>query len=403
VRNNRIGSVFSGRLRQSGALALAVLIGLGPRLSAAQLLAGANVDVGQLLRGEPSAIVTDRGDLFDIAAAVGLNALRLTTVRAWNTGEEGKPYTAAQWHALGERARATGINLLPLVELTRADLRSLELAPDPKERTARSVAAAERLIDTMLGAGGLARIGAVAAIDIANEPVLDRATLEQLREIAGFVHARYPGVPVTVGGWRVAAGNATAGDALGGSSGGHWRWNDAEDGRVLESVEDIVSIHIYGVPRVLGGGLLGGSPPNFVTRAVVEYLREVARWAGHKPILVEEFGMSNGLSEVRAQIRPGAADDPKSQARFIGAVLSGVANARRQGLDISGALVWLLAPRGRVLDLQSKSSSFGLIIPEGGGRPPRLLPGLFRLCPGLRPKCPASLAVLRAAPPTGSR
>lgn len=370
-------------------IGLAVCLFCFPAAGSAEVrFIGANVDIGQILPGAPNALKTDKGDLFDICAAVGINAFRVTSVGGWAEGEAGVPNTGADWRMIGERARATGISLIPVIEFTRKDDEDLGRVPAGPQHEKIWLAAAERTIDVTLGDSGLARTHQVLALDLGNELELNDQMNARLKTLSDYVHQKYPSIPVTEGGWRVALDKPNS-----------WRWNMAPDGSSLKSFIDIAEPHIYYVPAKLGGVALAGSTPAGIVRAVMEYMSELRTWSGQKPIIVGEFGMPNGSMGVRDQVRNGAEISPAAQAAFYEAFLNGIKQVEAHGTTVTGVLAWILAPRGHAPNMPFRGNAFALVVPRGKGKPVELMPALFSLCPALRENCPATLDNFKKNPP----
>lgn len=345
-----------------------------------ELLVGANIDLGQLLPNGSSYLRTNKGDLFDIAKAFGISVLRLTTVETWNTGEEDRPYSTEEWRAVGKRAAATGISLIPLVRLPIAA--NVWTSPD----ATRYFDDYKALVDKILADAGLSEMGVVFALDLANEPVLTTQNIELLSSLSDYVHRTYPAIRVTVGGWRVATDAARFAAAP--TTNARWTWNRAEDGQALVSLVDIVSIHVYEIPSQMGGGPLGGSDPDVIRRSIRQYLGLVQQWAHDKPILIGEFGTSNGISPIRSQLQARSMNSPLTQDELIRAFGTGIDLAAHDNPQILGAMVWLLSPRGRARSLNEDANAFALLIPRGPGQEVTLLPGLRDLCASLSTNCP---------------
>jgi hypothetical protein len=384
-------------------LALCLLLpvpahGAAPHIVAPQLpgvLLGANVDMGVLLPGSPEYLNTTQGDLFTIAQQAGLNAFRITDYDTWGPGEMDRPYSAAEWHAVGLRASATHLWLVPELKLSAQETEAIDRTRSATPRDNGYVAALESFADRVLGQAGLASMQVIAMIDLGNEEPLTNRVLTIYQAAAAWIHQRYPQIAVTIGGWRVAANAATARKDNGFSipSGTKWVYNYPNDGVLLAHIPDVISVHIYGSPTAFHASRnFYLQSPAVITQGTLDYLTRVATWAGGKPIVIEEFGGPDGLLPGPRGVNV----TPASQAALLRAVVQGMVLARQRGIDVMGALAWILTPRGGPATYGQEFNSDSLIIPQGRGMPLEILPGLAALCPA------ALGVVVCPAPVTGS-
>jgi hypothetical protein len=177
------------------------------RLSSGASLNGVNVDVSSLIPGTPYTIAAPGGgDFFDLAHQLNIKVIRITDSRWESTGAE---YTAAQWQHVYARAAATGVKIIQLMQ---------------------SRAQEQLLLQTY----GLVRSPALWMIDLQNEPTIsDPTVLSALKAQAAYTHCVAPGIPVTIGGWKVV------------TSGGQLIWQRPSDLRLIVGIVDVVSPHRY--------------------------------------------------------------------------------------------------------------------------------------------------------------
>lgn len=137
------------------------------------------------------------------------------------------------------------------------------------------------------------------------------------------MHQVVPAVPITIGGWKSQIPGKP----------GKFNWQDPVDISKFISLVNVVSPHLYEFEE---GAQLGYTPQQWTER----FLGAVRKEASHKPILLEEFGASNGLSSTNQPIVTGS---PEWQASVYRGVLREVSAEYDQG--IIGAIAWIIAPR----------------------------------------------------------
>ncbi|GLZ20375.1 hypothetical protein [Burkholderia plantarii] len=332
---------------------------------------GANVDIAQLLPGDPLHLSTDRGDVFGLARLAGFNTLRVTSFAEWAPGSRGTSYGSSDWRQVGEQARRSGFTIIPVVGLSRAESGQVNAIPDSQARARARTLAYRDKVGRILD--GLVPTGCKVVIDLDNERELDADRLAQFRTLASFVHLRYPGVPVTVGGWKR---RREAPDA---SQAGYVA-NYPDDGAPLADIVDIVSVHLYDEAladhRTYG---LYARSADRVPPAVVAYLRRVQRWAHGKPILIGEFGAPNGVLPTRYRRDLGQID-PAVQDDTVEGVLQGVAQARDQQVHVVGALAWIMVPRGGPTAMHDESNEWSLSLDDPGTGMLEIFPAMWAFC-----------------------
>jgi|GEM_PF-2007120 hypothetical protein len=278
-------------------------MGKSPMLPSTGIAYGVNVDMSALVPGTPYTIRTATGgDFFALAAQLGINTFRITDFRWESTGEE---YPRAIWQQVFAKAEAYHMHIILLLMDGHGHM---------------AIEQAHLLLDQY----GLAHAPALWIVDLYNEPdVSDPMRIAALRAEAAYVRQVAPEIPITIGGWK----SRVAGHP------GEFRWQDPADIPQFINLVDIVSPHLY---QFAQGALLGFTPQQWTRR----YLGAVRKEAEHKPILLEEFGASNGLAPTSES---GLAGSPEWQASVYQGVLEEVTIEHDQG--VLGAVAWMIAPR----------------------------------------------------------
>nr|WP_175802223.1 hypothetical protein [Burkholderia anthina] len=332
---------------------------------------GANVDIAQLLPGDPLQLSTDRGDAFGLARLAGFNAFRVTSFAEWAPGQRGTSYSSSDWRQVGEQAKRSGFTIIPVVGLSRAESRQVDALSDPQARVRARTLAYRDKVGRILD--GLVPTGCKVVIDLDNERELDADRLAQFRTLAAFVRARYPGVLITVGGWKRRRADPEASQAA-------YVANYPDDGAPLADIVDIVSVHLY--DEALAGHRTYGlyaRPADRVPAAVVAYLQRVRRWAQGKPILISEFGAPNGVLPTRYRRDLGQLD-PAVQDDTVDSVLQGVVQAREQHVNVVGALAWIMVPRGGAAALHDESNEWSLSLADRDTDMLQIFPAMWAFC-----------------------
>ena len=264
---------------------------------------GVNADISSMLPDTPYSITTTRGgNFFDLAVQLGINTLRITDVQWEMTGKE---YSQSAWQYVFDEAARHHIHVILLLL-------------DGTGHTASQQA------HTLLGTYGLARSPALWMVDLYNEPDLsDSQLMATLHNEATYVRQIAPSAYVTIGGWKSQVPGVP----------GEFDWEDPADIPRLIHLVDVVSPHLYGFDQKA----LFGSTPQSLTR---DYLGAVYRGSQGKPILLEEFGVSNGLAPTTSATATGSI---AWQASVYRAVLHEVAAEHNRG--VIGAVAWIMAPR----------------------------------------------------------
>ena len=173
--------------------------------------------------------------------------------------------------------------------------------------------------------------GSLVGIEVANEPLVDAATLPMLRRDIAAVHVEAPGIPLTIGGWRAPARTPRE----------RWDFNDPVDTSLVAPMVDFVSAHMYlnALPVLPDGeGDLSGTTPGIFVPAARTFLAQVIARSEGKPVFVGEFGGLDG----RPETVPGqpAGGSPQHQAAVIEASVQAMAAEASHG--VTGGTVWLL-------------------------------------------------------------
>lgn len=335
---------------------------------------GVNVEASNVCPSCTHYILTNHGDLFDLAAQAGWNTFRLTQYETWRSGEMDTPYTAQNWTDIYARAQATNIYLIVVVEGYAAAVEKAAITNAPADqKVAVRVSYDEPLIDSILQPLPVAQRSRVA-IDLGNEEDENGDGYSRLavyQQEAAYIRSQYPDVSITVGAWRV--GNS---------------WEKAPDGAIYQPLEDFISVHQY--------------PPNFYstedssanatsTAKILKYMEDINSWSNGKQILLEEYGSWNGTSPNATC----ATCSPQAQVATNAAFLEGVTEAQQEGINTAGGLVWSYYPRGTlgspVWNLSGSDNRYVLLVPDGVGGPNlpiTTLPAASILCPASM-NCPA--------------
>lgn len=271
-----------------------------------QIAYGVNVDMTAIIPGTPYTIRTaSGGNFFDLAERLGINTLRITDVQWESTGQE---YSRASWDYVFDEANQ---HHMRIVLLLIGGARPGQTAIQQAQR--------------LLGQYGLASAPDLWLVDLNNEPDLSNPHLmAMLCQERAYVKQVAPAVPITIGGWKSELANRP----------GQFDWQDPADIPRLLGLVDIVSPHLYEFEQEASQGF---TPQQWTQR----FLGEVRQQAGHKPILLEEFGASNGLAPTQQPVATTAS--PGWQDFVYQSVLQEVRAEHDQG--VLGAIAWIISPR----------------------------------------------------------
>ncbi|MDQ2888574.1 MAG: glycoside hydrolase family 5 protein, partial [Chloroflexota bacterium] len=258
--------------RAKSSLLLVVLLGLlalssgscgvlpnQQRVSLAIAARGVNADISAMISGTPYSITTTNGgNFFDLAAQLGINTLRITDIQWEMTGKE---YSHSSWRYVFDEAADHHMNIILLL---------MDGNGHPASQQAH----------TLLETYGLAHAPALWMVDLSNEPDLsDPQVMAALSNEATYVRQIALSAYITIGGWKSQVPGHP----------GEFDWENPADIPKLINLVDVVSPHLYGFDQAM----LPGLTPQKHTR---DYLSEVRLVSQNKPILLEEFGASNGLA-----------------------------------------------------------------------------------------------------------
>ena len=372
--------------RLAGVGLFILALGLVPSAEAQlpAMFIGANVEASNVCPSCSHYIKTNRGDLFDLAKQAGWNTFRLTQYETWRTVEMNVPYSAQNWTDIYTRAQATNIFLIVVLEgyNNTTEHTAIDNVPTDQRVTVR-LSYDEPLIDSILQPlPSVQRCN--VAVDLGNEeeenPANDKgegySRLTVYQDEAQYIRSKYPGVSITVGGWKL-----------------NGAYNHASDGAPYQSLEDFISAHYY--PDVYSN-----NSPATDTAAVLTYFTTVNSWSNDKPILLGEYGSLNGVMPLPTGGTACTTCSPSAQAGTNAATVEGVVQAKQQGINAAGALVWSYYPRGTlgppVNNLSGSDNEDVVLVPDGPGGtglPIDVLPAASVLCP-VSMNCPAFPAPL---------
>jgi hypothetical protein len=323
---------------------------------------GANVETGNVSPSAARYIKTNHGDLFDLAKQAGWNSLRLTQFETWGQNEMDTPYTAQNWVDVFSRAKATGIYLIVLLAQSAAERTAVASAPAGQAGAVR-LQYDEQSIDTILGSLPSSQRGNVA-IDLGNEEDENNPQYSPLSiytSEAAYIRSKYPGISITIGGWRVGTS-----------------WNVASDGAEYEPIEDFISVHVYADTSSKNSAAVDSAK-------VLNYFTEVNTWSSGKPIMMEEYGSASGVTQGAPAC---TTCSPAAQAATNTASIEGLLQAKQQGINAIGALVWSYFPRGILgapaYNISGSDNQYVVLVPDGiggAGLPITTLPAAQAVCP----------------------
>jgi hypothetical protein len=286
---------------------------------------GANVDISAMLPDTPYTLRTvSGGNFFDLAVHLGINTVRITDMRWEMTGTE---YPASAWQYVFDEAASHHMRIILLL-----------LDGDG----GRSVI---QQAHTLLGYDGLAKAPSLWMVDLYNEPdVSDTHLTSVLRDEAAYVRSVAPSKYITIGGWKTQVPGHP----------GDFDWQDPAAIPRFINLVDVVSPHLYGFDEK---ALLRITPQEWTG----SFLNKVREKSQHKPILLEEFGVSNGLATTTSSTITGS---PAWQESVYWSVLQEV--RRESSQNVIGALAWIMAPRPAwPNDLQGDMTGWAFVLDRG--------------------------------------
>ncbi len=300
---------------------------------------GVNVDITAMIPGTPYTVAPTAGsNFFDLASRLGINTLRITDIRWETTGIE---YSRAEWVQVFDEAQQHHIRIVLLLMDGVQEYSVLQQA------------------HTLLGDYGLARAPALGLIDLYNEPdVSDAHRMMLLNQEAAYAHHVAPAIPLTIGGWKVSIAGQKH----------KFAWQEPADISKFIHLVNVISAHLYQFDQATQQGIA----PQQWTR---DYLSAVRLESQNKPILLEEFGASNGLAPTDEATPTGS---KQWQACIYRGVLQEVLAEHDQ--DIIGALAWIIAPRPAIpgaISYERDMTGWSIVLDDGQ----RILPAASAFSP----------------------
>lgn len=291
---------------------------------------GVTVDMSQILPGSQNYVVNSSGeDFIDIAAKLGINTFRITNITSIKQGTNTPFFTHPQWSEVLQKMQSKGMSAVILVEGNSSD-RFFH------DTTMRDYYV--NFVKNYIVAPDVCSFSNVLAIDIANEPALNKNNLEKMTEASVLVKAACPKTKITIGSWRTDSGERD------GSGGIIYNWHDPKEVRQINDIVDMISVHIYGFDKLQENKTY--PDPYILTTG---YLKEIKKYTT-KPIFIEEFGAGNG-STLTDQNTMGS---PEIQKAAYEGVLQAMFDFRNKG--VLGATGYLLYPRSKGIDSWSIST-----------------------------------------------
>jgi hypothetical protein len=287
---------------------------------------GVNVDMSQLVPGSSNYYKNSKGqDYIDIAHHLGINLFRIDNItEGFNNGSLYTTYTQDQWNEVLNKMQMNGIKAVILIEA---------LSSDQNLFTTEINQSYLNLVQQYIIDSNVGNNADVIGIDLKNEPALDSNNLLYLQRARDMIKQKYPNMPLCVGGWKVDSGKKDANGNI------IYNYHSPADAPKLEPIVDFYCVHLYGfdIPNSLG------QYPNPTNRAV-SYLQAIALNTDNKPILLEEFGASNGTTITDQQ----TLGSMKLQANAYSGVYQAILNS--PDLHIMGSTAYLFGQRGESPD-----------------------------------------------------
>lgn len=295
---------------------------------------GATVDMSQILPESEYYIKNNKGeDLIDIASKLGMTSLRITNISSISSNSPTTSYSEKQWHEVLNKMQRKGIYALILIEANGSDSNfhnNINLDNYYLNFVKNYVASKQ------------CNYPNVFAVDISNEPLLNKDNLTKLREAATIVKSACPNAKITIGSWRTDSGERDSSDQP------IYNWHDPKETRQINDIVDIQSVHIYGFDKPKDG------PYPDPYRLTTGYLNEIRKYT-NKPILIEEFGAGNG-SGLTDQDTVGSEG---LQKNVYQEVIKATKDYKKK--NAIGAIAYLLLPRSDGIDSWSIATDKGNI------------------------------------------
>lgn len=284
---------------------------------------GVNVDMSQLVPGSSNYYKNSKGqDYIDIAHSLGITLFRITNIiQGYQFSGNYQLFTQSQWNSVLNKMKTDNIKAVILIESPSPDQNLF--SPELNQSYINLVQ--QYALDSNVGNNS-----DVIGIDIKNEPTLDANNLSYLKQARNMIKQKYPQMPLCVGGWRTNGGQK---DSYGNPI---FYYHVPEDAPKLDSIVDFYCVHLYGFDLPNSAGILQDP-----TNRAASFLEAMALHSNNKPILVEEFGASNGTT-ITDQKSLGS---PKIQANAYAGVYQAILN-NYQNLHLMGSTSYLFSPRG---------------------------------------------------------
>ena len=229
------------------------------------LFDGVDVDICLLNPNSSAYVKNSKGqDLIEIAAHLGINFFRVNDGGCAG-GPAANTASASDWALVLNKMAQYGIQA-QVVSGLGGGFGSTSISP-----------AVSKVINNQLGS-----YPNVYGYDLVNEPILNSTSIAALLQARQQIKAVYPNLALTVGGWKVAGGTYGCPSNIG------FCWQVPQNGQLLSSVVDYYSPHIYGFDRPLNGPY---PDPYYL---VTNYLDQMLPYTAGEPILIGEYGASNG-------------------------------------------------------------------------------------------------------------
>lgn len=235
---------------------------------------GVTVDMSQILPESKHYIINNKKeDLIDIAASLGMNTLRITNIRSIVDNKATPSYSHAQWAEVLGKMKKKGMYAVILAEGNSQDTFF-------HDTTFRDYYV--NFEKNYIVTPDLCSFSNVLAVDIADEPALNKNNLEKIMEASKVIKTACPGMKITIGSWKVDSGQRDeSGNII-------YNWHDPKEVKQIDNIVDIIFVHIYGFDK-LNDNKTYPDPYALTTG----YLNEIRKYTS-KPIFIEEFGAGNG-------------------------------------------------------------------------------------------------------------
>ncbi|MBI5122778.1 cellulase family glycosylhydrolase [Candidatus Roizmanbacteria bacterium] len=279
---------------------------------------GATVDMSQVLPESKNYIINSNGeDLIDIASKLGMNTLRIANITSITDQGLTASYTKKQWEEVLNKMRKKGMYAVILIEANSQDTKFNRVTLDDYYLN---------FVKNYIVNSIVCSSSNILAINIANEPLLNKDNLNKMKEASQMIKSACPKAMITIGSWRTDSG------AKGPDGNPEYNWHDPKEVRQINDIVDMHSVHIYGFDKPKDGPF---PDPYALTTG---YLKEIRKYT-NKPIFIEEFGAGNGDS-LTDQNTLGSQD---LQKKAYEGVLKAMYDFKNRG--VLGATAYLLYPR----------------------------------------------------------